>query len=345
MGDGSPSAFAVPSRAAYNVKIRLMAPRLKGVRMFESVADVKARLRQARYLCNDEMATVIFLADRLGKPLLVEGPAGVGKTELSKALAEALGTELIRLQCYEGLDEAKALYEWQYAKQMLYAQVLRDRVSQTLSDTETLGEAFHRIADEEDLFFSERFLLPRPLLRALLANQQPVLLIDEVDKSDPEFEAFLLEVLSDFQVSVPELGTVKAKQQPWVVLTSNQARDLSDALKRRCLHLFINFPSLEAELNVIRVRVPEASDLLALQVVAFVHEARRLALKKVPGVSETIDWARSLALLNTEVLGEEEVERTLGVLVKYEDDANRLRSATPDMMRRIQRRMLGRGDH
>jgi len=313
--------------------------------MFESVADVKARLRQARYLCNDEMATVIFLADRLGKPLLVEGPAGVGKTELSKALAEALGTELIRLQCYEGLDEAKALYEWQYAKQMLYAQVLRDRVSQTLSDTETLGEAFHRIADEEDLFFSERFLLPRPLLRALLANQQPVLLIDEVDKSDPEFEAFLLEVLSDFQVSVPELGTVKAKQQPWVVLTSNQARDLSDALKRRCLHLFINFPSLEAELNVIRVRVPEASDLLALQVVAFVHEARRLALKKVPGVSETIDWARSLALLNTEVLGEEEVERTLGVLVKYEDDANRLRSATPDLMRRIQRRMLGRGDH
>jgi MoxR-like ATPase len=301
--------------------------------MFESVADVRGRLREARYLCSDEMATVVYLADRLGKPLLVEGPAGVGKTELSKALAEALGTELIRLQCYEGLDEAKALYEWQYAKQMLYAQVLRDKVSQALQDTDTLREAFHRIADEEDLFFSERFLLPRPLLRALLANKQPVLLIDEVDKSDPEFEAFLLEVLSDF----------KARQQPWVVLTSNQARDLSDALKRRCLHLFINFPSLEAELNVVRVRVPEATDLLAVQVVAFVHEARRLALKKVPGVSETIDWARSLALLNTEVLGPEEVERTLGVLVKYEDDAARLRSATPDLMRRIQRRMLGRG--
>ncbi len=312
--------------------------------MFDSVEDVKNRLFQARYLCDDDMATVVFLADRLGKPLLVEGPAGVGKTELSKALAEALDTELIRLQCYEGLDEAKALYEWQYAKQMLYAQVLRDRVSQALADSDTLRDAFHRIADEEDLFFNERFLLPRPLLRALLAERQPVLLIDEVDKSDPEFEAFLLEVLSDFQVSVPELGTVKAKQQPWVVLTSNQARDLSDALKRRCLHLFINFPSLESELNVVRVRVPEASQQLAAQVVAFVHEARRLALKKVPGVSETIDWARSLALLNVTALGPEEVERTMGVLVKYEDDATRLQNSTPDLLRRIQRRLAGGGN-
>lgn len=312
--------------------------------MFDSVEDVKSRLFQARYLCDDDMATVVFLADRLGKPLLVEGPAGVGKTELSKALAEALDTELIRLQCYEGLDEAKALYEWQYAKQMLYAQVLRDRVSQALADSDTLRDAFHRIADEEDLFFNERFLLPRPLLRALLSERQPVLLIDEVDKSDPEFEAFLLEVLSDFQVSVPELGTVKAKQQPWVVLTSNQARDLSDALKRRCLHLFINFPSLESELNVVRVRVPEASQQLAAQVVAFVHEARRLALKKVPGVSETIDWARSLALLNVTTLGPEEVERTMGVLVKYEDDATRLQNSTPDLLRRIQRRLAGPGN-
>ncbi|MFN8471272.1 MAG: MoxR family ATPase [Anaerolineae bacterium] len=312
--------------------------------MFDSVEDVKDRLFQARYLCDDDMATVVFLADRLGKPLLVEGPAGVGKTELSKALAEALDTELIRLQCYEGLDEAKALYEWQYAKQMLYAQVLRDRVSQALADSDTLRDAFHRIADEEDLFFNERFLLPRPLLRALLAERQPVLLIDEVDKSDPEFEAFLLEVLSDFQVSVPELGTVKAKQQPWVVLTSNQARDLSDALKRRCLHLFINFPSLDSELNVVRVRVPEASQQLAAQVVAFVHEARRLALKKVPGVSETIDWARSLALLNVTTLGPEEVERTMGVLVKYEDDATRLQNSTPDLLRRIQRRLAGPGN-
>ncbi|MFN8482192.1 MAG: MoxR family ATPase [Anaerolineae bacterium] len=311
--------------------------------MFDSVEDVKSRLFQARYLCDDDMATVVFLADRLGKPLLVEGPAGVGKTELSKALAEALDTELIRLQCYEGLDEAKALYEWQYAKQMLYAQVLRDRVSQALADSDTLRDAFHRIADEEDLFFNERFLLPRPLLRALLSERQPVLLIDEVDKSDPEFEAFLLEVLSDFQVSVPELGTVKAKQQPWVVLTSNQARDLSDALKRRCLHLFINFPSLDSELNVVRVRVPEASQQLAAQVVAFVHEARRLALKKVPGVSETIDWARSLALLNVTTLGPEEVERTMGVLVKYEDDATRLQNSTPDLLRRIQRRLAGPG--
>ncbi|MFQ5594428.1 MAG: AAA family ATPase [Anaerolineae bacterium] len=308
--------------------------------MFESAPDVKVRLREARYLCNDEMATVVYLADRMGKPLLVEGPAGVGKTELSKALAEALDTELIRLQCYEGLDEAKALYEWEYAKQMLYVQVLRDRFSQMLADTSTLGEAFDRVAQEEDLFFSERFLLGRPLLRAITSEQRVVLLIDEVDKTDPEFEAFLLEVLSDFQVSIPELGTIAARTHPLVVLTSNQTRDLSDALRRRCLHLFIDFPTLDQELDVVRVRVPEVAGDLAEQVVAFVHEARHMALRKQPGVSETLDWARALALLNVRSLGEAEVARTLGAIIKNEGDADRTRQSIPQLLRRMDRRLV-----
>ncbi len=306
---------------------------------FQSVEDVKRRLRTVRYLAGDDIATVVYLADQLGKPLLVEGPAGVGKTELSKAVADALGTELIRLQCYEGLDEAKALYEWQYAKQMLYTQVLRDRVGELLADTRTLREAFERIAEEEDLFFSERFLLPRPLLRALLAEQRPVLLVDEVDKADPEFEAFLLEVLSDFQVSVPELGTIRARTQPFVVLTSNQARELSDALKRRCLHLFINYPSFHEELEVVRVRVPEATHSLAAEVVAFVQEVRSLALKKVPGMSETLDWARALALLNVRHLGIEEVARTLGVIIKHEGDHARIRPSLDELIQRARWRL------
>ncbi len=302
--------------------------------MFDSVDSLKRALRKSRYLVNDDTATVVFLADKLGKPLLVEGPAGVGKTEMAKALASAMNTELIRLQCYEGLDEAKALYEWQYAKQMLYTQVLRDRVSALLADTTTLQEAFARIADEEDLFFSENFLLPRPLLRALLAEQRPVLLIDEIDKTDPEFEAFLLEVLSDFQVSVPELGTVKAKSQPLVILTSNQQRDLSDALKRRCLHLFINYPTLKEELAVVKVRAPEVPEKLAKEVVAFVHEVRQLALKKTPGLSETIEWARALTMLNAENLGRENVAQTLGVFVKYESDAQRVRGDLTTLLRK-----------
>jgi MoxR-like ATPase len=307
--------------------------------MFQSVKALKEALRGARYLVNDDVATVIYLAERLGKPLLIEGPAGVGKTEMSKALAEAMDTELIRLQCYEGLDEAKALYEWQYAKQMLYTQVLRDRVSALLADTTSLSEAFERISEEEDLFFSENFLLPRPLLRALLAEERPVLLIDEVDKTDPEFEAFLLEVLSDFQVSVPELGTVKAKSHPLVLLTSNQQRDLSDALKRRCLHLFINYPTMKEELDVVRVRAPEVPLALARGVVAFIHEVRRLALKKTPGLSETIEWARALAMLNAKSLDRGQIEKTLGVFVKYESDAHRVRGDLTSLLRKSQIRI------
>lgn len=302
--------------------------------MFQSVKSLKKTLHNERYLVNDDVATVIFLAEKLGKPLLVEGPAGVGKTEMSKALAQAMGTELIRLQCYEGLDEAKALYEWQYAKQMLYTQVLRDRVSAFLAETETLSDAFKQIAQEEDLFFSQNFLLPRPLLRALLAEKRPVLLIDEIDKTDPEFEAFMLEVLSDYQVSVPELGTIVAKTQPLVILTSNQQRDLSDALKRRCLHLFINYPTMKEELEIVRARAPKVSEGLAKEVVAFIHEVRKLALKKTPGLSETIEWARALTMLNASNLKRKDVERTLGVFVKYESDAHRVRGDLTPLLRK-----------
>ena len=307
--------------------------------MFDSVENLKAALLGARYLVTDEIATVVYLAEKLDKPLLVEGPAGVGKTEMAKALATAMGTELIRLQCYEGLDEAKALYEWQYAKQMLYTQLLRDRVGGLLAEAPTLADAFERMSEQEDLFFSENFLLPRPLLRALLADERPVLLIDEIDKTDQAFEAFLLEVLSDFQVSVPELGTIVARSRPLVILTSNQQRDLSDALKRRCLHLFINYPTMKEELRVVRTRAPEVPEALAREVVAFIHEVRRLALKKAPGISESIEWARALVMLNASHLEREMVAQTLGVFLKYESDALRVRGDLTSLIRRSQSRL------
>src|SRR4029077_14759504 len=233
--------------------------------MFQSVEDVQQQFKNARYIANRRISTVVFLAARMGRPVLIEGPAGVGKTELAKTLAEITGRHLIRLQCYEGLDEGKALYEWKYAKQLLYTQMLRERIGELISDAPTLPEAVDRIARQEDAFFSRRFLSPRPLLGAILADDPVVLLVDEIDKGEVEFEAFLLEVLSDWQVSVPELGTIKARHLPLVVLTSNNARELTDGLKRRCLHLFIDFPSAVEELAIIRLKVPEASEQLARQ--------------------------------------------------------------------------------
>jgi MoxR-like ATPase len=290
-----------------------------------SVQDAAERLKAVGYLPSPEIASSAFLADRLEKPILVEGPAGVGKTELARALAAATGRTLIRLQCYEGLDESKALYEWEYAKQLLYTQLLKDKIAETIAGAQTLAQAAERIAGSEDLFFSERFLLPRPILAAIRSKEPALLLIDEIDKADPEFEAFLLEVLSDFAVTVPELGTVKAIHTPRVVLTSNAARELSDALKRRCLHLYIDFPTAQRELEIVRSRVPGVADALARKVVAAVQAIRKLDLKKLPSISETLDWVRALTLLNAATLDPQLVMETLSTVLKYEADIAKAR--------------------
>jgi MoxR-like ATPase len=282
-------------------------------------------LSDQKYIASNEITTIVYLAQKLGKPLLVEGPAGVGKTELAKAMAGATACNLIRLQCYEGLDESKALYEWEYSKQLLYTQLLRDKLNDTLGKAGSLAEAADRLAREEDVFFSTRFLLQRPLLRAILSEQPTVLLIDEIDRADAEFEAFLLEVLSDFQVSVPELGTLVAKHRPFVILTSNNTRELSEALKRRCLYLFIDYPDLEAELAVVRLKVPDLNPRLARQAVDFVQRLRKSDMRKAPSISETLDWANALVALNAQNIDQRTLEDTLSVLLKHEADLQKAR--------------------
>jgi MoxR-like ATPase len=279
---------------------------------FESVDEVITRLRKADYLSDASIAGVVFLADRLEKPVLVEGPAGVGKTELAKAIAEVTGARLIRLQCYEGLDEAKALYEWNYKKQLLRIQADREHETSW--------------AEVESDIFSEPFLLTRPLLEAIRSQDPVVLLIDEVDRVEIETEALLLEVLSDFQVSIPELGTiVGAQQRPIVILTSNNTRELSEALKRRCIYLHIDYPSLEREKDIVRVRVPEIDDALADQIARVVRSIRSLELKKAPSISETIDWARTLLYLGKPHVDPEVIGETLHVLLKYQSDITKAR--------------------
>jgi MoxR-like ATPase len=278
---------------------------------FTSVEEVTAQLRAADYLADTNISGVVFLADRLGKPVLVEGPAGVGKTELAKAVAAITGARLIRLQCYEGLDEAKAIYEWNYKKQLLRIQADREHER----DWETV---------EADIF-SEPFLLTRPLLEAIRADEPVVLLVDEVDRVEIETEALLLEVLSDFQVSIPELGTIVGKQRPLVFLTSNNTRELSEALKRRCLFLHIDYPDIDREKDIVRVRVPEIDDALAEQVAKVVSSIRNIDLKKSPSISETIDWARTLVYLGRNEITPEVLGDTLHVLLKYQSDIAKTR--------------------
>ncbi|UUI67251.1 MoxR family ATPase [Aeromicrobium duanguangcaii] len=282
----------------------------KGTMPFTSVADVKARLATAGYLASDAVATTVFLASELGKPLLVEGPAGVGKTELSRAIAQACKAELVRLQCYEGVDESRAIYEWNHAKQLLRISAGQD---------ETWSEA------KSDIF-SEEFLLPRPLLSAIRNDGPTVLLIDETDKADVEIEGLLLEVLGDFQITIPELGTVTATQRPFVVLTSNATRELSEALRRRCLFLHIEFPDAELERDIVTMKVPDLDQALVDSVIRVVNALRAMPLRKAPSVSETLDWARTLVALGADALTSEVVSESLGVVLKHQDDIDKART-------------------
>jgi len=291
---------------------------------FSSVDAMQRALEGADYLADRDTVVVSWLAGALGRPLLVEGPPGVGKTELAKSVARASGRPLLRLQCYEGLDESKSLYEWEYGKQMLYTQLVREAIADTVEGAADLSEAVDRVAAHDAAFFHERFLVERPLLAALRSEQPVVLLIDEVDRGDPELEAMLLEVLSDFTVSVPELGTLRARSRPYVVLTSNATRELTEALRRRCVHLVLDFPDPRRELAIVRRRVPEASEALAEHLVRFVQSVRGAQLAKPPSVAETLDWARALVLLGARSLDAELVRQTLGVLLKRGDDAERV---------------------
>jgi MoxR-like ATPase len=293
---------------------------------------IQTAFETAGYICTTRIATVVKLAAALEKPVLIEGPPGVGKTELAKTCAQVVNRPLVRLQCYEGLDESKALYEWKYGKQLLYTQLLKEQLGDILDGAKGLSESMSRLHQFGDVFYSEAFLEPRPLLKAMGAEAGSVLLIDEIDKADFEFESLLLEVLSDFQVSIPELGTINAQSKPLVFLTSNDTRDLSDALKRRCLHLHIPFPTVELEARIVASRVPDLSQSLTDQLVRFVHAIRALDLKKAPAISETIDWAKSLILLHAKDLEGTLVLDTLNVLLKYEEDIKIAKGQLPKLM-------------
>jgi MoxR-like ATPase len=297
-----------------------------------AIDTIKQGFEKSGYICDTHIATSIYLSQKLDKPILVEGPPGVGKTELAKATSELFDADLIRLQCYEGLDESKALYEWKYGKQLLYTQILKEKLGDLLEDAQGLDASMDKLHQFGDHFFSEQFLEARPLLQALKSEKQSVLLIDEIDKSDHEFEAYLLEILSDYQITVPEIGTIKAKTKPIVFLTSNNSREMGDALKRRCLHLYIPFPDSARERQIIQARVPELDENLRHQLVSFVQQLRTQDLKKLPAVSETIDWARTLLLLHAEQLDTELVRNTLNMLLKFEDDIDNIDSEVPKMV-------------
>ncbi|MDP6567234.1 MAG: MoxR family ATPase [Alphaproteobacteria bacterium] len=299
-----------------------------------TVDGIVEGLGQVGYICSRQIATAIFVAENLSKPILVEGSAGVGKTELALSTAAWLGLPLIRMQCYEGLDESKALYEWKYGKQLLYTQILKDKMGDVLGETKGLDDAMQELHGFGDLFFSEQFLEPRPLLKALRQDGGAVLLIDEIDKSDEEFEAFLLEILSAFQISIPEIGTVTATVPPLVFLTSNNMREMGDALKRRCLHLYIPLPDAKLEEQIVAARVPDIEEKLRRKLVAFVQMLREQDLKKLPSISETLDWARVLLLLHADDLAPDLVRDTLNVLLKFEQDVDAVRPQLAELTRK-----------
>jgi MoxR-like ATPase len=299
---------------------------------FESVADVVDRFRAFEYVTTERVATVVYLATELGKPVLVEGPAGVGKTELAKTLASCTDRRLVRLQCYEGQDDTKALYEWDYGKQLLYTQLLRERIDTLLAGTTGLAQAAERLRGQEDVFFSEHFLVERPLLESIRSPEPTVLLIDEIDRADEQLEALMLEVLAEFQVTIPELGTLSARTQPWVIITSNTTRDVSEALKRRCLHLSLGYPSAERELEILRLKVPGIAEDLLRSVVSVVRAVRDLDLRKAPSISEALDWARALTLLNVTSLDRDVIDETISLLIKHDQDVERVQQELPRLL-------------
>jgi MoxR-like ATPase len=315
---------------------------------FDSVEDVTDRFAEHGYLADRRLATTVFLQSRLSKPVLLEGPAGVGKTQLAKSLAEVTGRPLLRLQCYEGQDETTALYEWDYGKQLLYTQLLKEKIGNIVGEADTLAESVAAISAEESVFFSEQFLAPRPLLEAVRSDVPVVLLVDEVDRADEALEAVLLELLAEYQVSVPELGTFRAKHDPYVVLTSNNTRDLSAALKRRCLHLTLDYPDADRELEIIRSKDTGLPDALARTLVDVVRGLRELDLRKAPSISETIDWARTLAVLGAEELTAELLSETANVVVKYDRDLRRTLEVLPKLVdpnAKVPERIEAHGHH